>query len=112
MKGDIVRRLRENEKLTQSELGEKIGIAGSTIRMIELGKREGTKKNIQLIADYFGVSVDYIEGREYNTTSELEKFVGALAAKNVDIQNPQVQDLILHYVEEEIKRIQNKKAQD
>lgn len=63
MNGDILKQLRLEKGLTQQELGDKINVSGSTIRMIEIKKRNGSIDVCSKLADFFGVSMDYLEGR-------------------------------------------------
>lgn len=56
--------LREERKLTQKELAEKLGLSSSAISMYEIGKREPDFETLELIADYFNVSMDYLIGKE------------------------------------------------
>lgn len=60
MLGDKIKDLRKGMNLTQEQLCEKIGIAQSTLGMIESNKRGAGKKTLIKIADFFGVTVDYL----------------------------------------------------
>lgn len=60
MLGSKIKNLRKEMNLTQEQLCEKIGIAQSTLGMIESNKREAGKKTLLKIAEFFGVSVDYL----------------------------------------------------
>lgn len=110
MKGSILRKLRENAGLTQKELAEKLDISDSTVRMIELGKREGTKKNVSKIAEFFDVSVDYLEGREAQKGDDkLKDFLELLVKENV-ITDPDnipkdIQTIIMYNIKQELDRI-------
>jgi len=64
MNGEILRKLRLEANLTQEQLGKKINVAPSTIRMIELGKRRGSDKVVKKIANFFNVSLDYLNSRD------------------------------------------------
>ena len=110
MKGSILRELRKKAGLTQAELAQKLDLSDSTIRMIELGNREGTKKNVAKIAEFFDVSVDYLEGRESQESDDkLKKFLELLIKENVikDTENiPEgIQTIIMYNVKEELDRI-------
>lgn len=61
--GKILRELRKNEKLTQTQLAKKLGLAFSTISMYERGDREPDFEIMESIADYFNVSMDYLHGK-------------------------------------------------
>lgn len=73
MLGDKVKNLRKDINLTQEQLCEKIGIAQSTLGMIESNKREAGKKTLLKIADFFGVTVDYLLKEDDNNINEEEK---------------------------------------
>lgn len=53
-----VRVYREYRGLTQSKLGERVGLDPSYINQIEKGKRKGTAKNLKKIADALNIEVD------------------------------------------------------
>lgn len=61
--GAIIKELRLSKGLNQAQLARELHISGSTVRMIELGKRKGSMALLQMFADYFGVSLDYIQGK-------------------------------------------------
>ena len=56
--------LRKSKGLSMKELGSIFGLAESTISLYENGKRQPDKETILKFADYFGVSVDYLLGRD------------------------------------------------
>lgn len=60
MLGDKIKSLRKDMNLTQEQLCNKIGIAQSTLGMIESNKREAGRKTLLKIAEFFGVSIDYL----------------------------------------------------
>ncbi len=55
--------LREAAGLSQAKLATKLGVSQSTVGGWESGKREPNFNTTIRIADYFGVSVDYLLGR-------------------------------------------------
>ena len=59
--GDIYRRLREARKLTQAQLGAKIGISESTLRRIELGGKKHRREYEDRVADALGTTVNRVE---------------------------------------------------
>jgi len=54
---------RMRNKLTQKELGEKVGLTGNMIGEVEAGRVQPSVKSISKLADVLGVSVDYLLGR-------------------------------------------------
>lgn len=59
-----LKELRSEKGITMKRLGEELGFAESTISLYENGKREPDFSTLLTLSDYFGVSVDYLLGRE------------------------------------------------
>mgnify|MGYP001194392911 CR=1 FL=1 len=59
----IIKKLRLEKKLTQQEVADKIGITRPAYTAYESGKREPDFSMLQVLADLFGVSTDYLLGR-------------------------------------------------
>ena len=57
-----LRDLREEKNITQTKLGNEIGIDQRSISFYELGKYEPDLQTLIYIAKYFNVSVDYLLG--------------------------------------------------
>ena len=57
-----IKELRQKNNLTLKELGQKIGMANNTISQYETGKREPKLETWQKLADFFGVSIPYLQG--------------------------------------------------
>ena len=63
MFGEILRNLRKEKGLSQAELADILGVSKSAVGMYEQSKRSPQKDEILMrIADYFGVSIDYLKG--------------------------------------------------
>lgn len=60
--GRTIRRLREENSWTQAKLGEKLGLAESTISLYEADKREPDIATIKRLALIFYVSTDHLLG--------------------------------------------------
>ena len=60
--GDLLAELRQDRGLTQSELGKVISVTSGTISNYEHGFHLPDLEKLVLLADYFGVSTDYITG--------------------------------------------------
>lgn len=56
--------LRKERKLSQQELGNKIGLARNTICQYESGNRVPDVSTLILLADFFNVSIDYLLDRD------------------------------------------------
>lgn len=59
-----LKELRLKKGLTQTELGEKVGVKQSTFTNWENGKREPSYENLVKLADLLEVSLDSLFGRE------------------------------------------------
>lgn len=59
-----LKELREEKNLSQRELGKAIGVTGQAISLYERGDRQLKLKTLGKLADYFGVSVDYLRGTD------------------------------------------------
>lgn len=57
-----LKQLRESKGLSQYAFAQKMGVAQSTVGNWESGKREPNYSTLQKLADYFGVSTDYLLG--------------------------------------------------
>ncbi|MCF8002536.1 MAG: helix-turn-helix domain-containing protein [Halanaerobiales bacterium] len=73
-----LKELRKETKLKQSEVAEEMGLGRSTYANYEQGTRFPGKENLIAIADYFGVSIDYLLGETDIKISE-DKVVEKLA---------------------------------
>ena len=59
-----LRELRQKRELQQKDLARKIGVSYAAISNYESGLRQPHLSSIILLADYFGVTVEYLVGRE------------------------------------------------
>lgn len=60
---DRIRILRESAHLSQKSLGNLIGISQQVISRIERDSSTMTLEHLQILADFYNVSADYILGR-------------------------------------------------
>ncbi|MEC0269373.1 helix-turn-helix transcriptional regulator [Paenibacillus anseongense] len=58
-----MKRLRNEKGITQEQLANALDIPESTIRRLETAGNMPRRERINQIADYFGVSVDFLHGR-------------------------------------------------
>jgi SOS-response transcriptional repressors (RecA-mediated autopeptidases) len=72
--GERIAKLRDSEHLTQEELAIKVGLTRAALSHYEKGRREPDIDTVKRIADYFGVSLDYLMGyhnlRDHPTVKE------------------------------------------
>ncbi len=60
----ISKSLRKEKGLSQIELSKALNVSKACISMIEIGKNEPTANTLIRYADFFGVSTDFLLGRE------------------------------------------------
>lgn len=63
MFGIRLKELRQEKEITQSELGKILNLSQRSISQYELGIRFPDEIILNLIADFFDVSLDYLFGR-------------------------------------------------
>ena len=63
MIGDTLKRLRTKKGLTSEELCSKIGIKGGSYRNYERNDRKPDYDTLVKLADFYGVTADYLLGR-------------------------------------------------
>lgn len=68
-----IKDLRLQKGLSQSELAKKVGISNQVISFYENNKREPKIENWQKLADFFGVSVPYLQGLTGVTDEDIAK---------------------------------------
>ncbi len=66
---DKLKQLREHRKLTKKQAAEGIGMTERAYIAYEYGERDVSTEQLTKIADFYGVTTDYLLGRE---TGELE----------------------------------------
>jgi len=61
--GNRIKYLREKHNISQIEFSKKIGVSNAVLSRYESGDRKPDYDILQIIADYFEVSTDYLLGR-------------------------------------------------
>lgn len=92
-----IKELRNKKHLTLKELGEKVGLANGTISRYETGKREPKLSTWQVLADFFNVSVPYLQGIDegiydlkFPTKQEAVDFIHKIIkAQNITLEDIQ-----------------------
>ena len=67
-----IKELRQSKGLSQSELAQKVGISNQAISHYETGKRYPKIEKWQKLADFFNVSVPYLQGFDVPYKSEID----------------------------------------
>lgn len=60
---DRLKQLREEAKLTQPQLAEKLKVSNGAIGNYEAGVRKPRIEDLENIADFFNIEIDYLVGR-------------------------------------------------
>ncbi|MCI1999575.1 MAG: helix-turn-helix domain-containing protein [Clostridia bacterium] len=70
---DRLKKLRKENKMTQTELGKRLNYGYTAISNYETGRNEPGIKELIALADIFNVSVDYLIGRVDLKTKASDK---------------------------------------
>lgn len=66
-----LKELRKKKGLSQQRLAMELNVNQNTISRYETGEREADYKSLIMLADYFGVSIDYLlERTDVNSWDE------------------------------------------
>lgn len=57
--GEKLKVLRRGQKLTQQDVADRVGLSRATLSNYEIGRRTPHLKDLQKLADCFGVGLDY-----------------------------------------------------
>lgn len=68
-----LKELRTKRRLSQARLAMELNMSQNTISRYETGEREAGYETLIALADYFGVSVDYLLGRTDDPGQAQEK---------------------------------------
>lgn len=77
-----LKELRLQRGMTQTQVGDVIGVSCVTIGRYEAGEREPSNAKISALADYFGVSIDYLMGRD-ESKNENDPSMNELRKKEI-----------------------------
>ena len=66
-------RIRESHGLSKYALSKTLGVSDVAILRLEQGKTKPSVKMLKRLADYFGVTTDYLLGRESSVISEEDR---------------------------------------
>ncbi|MCO6528624.1 MAG: transcriptional regulator [Lactobacillus sp.] len=80
-----LKELRKSHSLSQAELAKETGISNQAVSFYENGKRQPKIETWQKLADFYGVSVPYLQGYEqptpHNRLKELRQQKGLSQSK-------------------------------
>lgn len=84
--GYRLRELRKEKKMSQEDLGRLLGVTKVSVSGYENGTRVPSIDILLLILDVFGISADYLLGRELNVVCENDDNLSViLATADIDI---------------------------
>ena len=63
-----IKELRKQSRLSQQALADQIGVFRNTISNWETGYSQISLENAKKVAEYFGVTIDYLLGSESDQT--------------------------------------------
>lgn len=75
----ILRELRIERGITQTELAKQCGVSSQCISSLEVGRRSPTGSTIEALSKYFNVSTDYLLGR----TDDFGQIINAEASPKI-----------------------------
>lgn len=91
MLGDKIKELRKVNKVTQQQLADAIGFSRSAVGMLESNKNGASPDKLKELADFFGVTVDYL----LTDDNSIKNKEHELISKNADIINFSKGEIIL-----------------
>ncbi len=117
--GDVIKQLREEYNLSQTELAKRLNVGRSTIAMWENNERIPSEDKKEEIADFFNIDMNYLYGKTDIKNSYKEQisqsFVCSLEEQNhiqkyrtLDVHGKRQVDSVLA---NEIERIQEQKIE-
>jgi len=71
----VLKELRTNKKMTQAELAEAIQTKRANIGNWESGRVSPDYSMVVKLAEFFGVTTDYLFGNNYNVTKDMPVIV-------------------------------------
>lgn len=113
MNVDNLKKARENAHFTQLQAAEKLGISDGTYKNYEQGKREPNNEILLNIANLFGVTTDYLLGREPLEKGALDRLaeehrMSALEKKIVDGYlklDPKMRDDLMEFLHKSVREV-------
>lgn len=113
MDGNILKKLRKENNLTQIQLAKKLNITQSGVASLESNRRNAGSDLEKTISDFFNVSIDYLNGltddrsKNHNTQESLvSTFLKYLIdngiVKDADNIDETTEQMIMNMVKKEI----------
>lgn len=93
--GYRLKQLRTAKKMTQTELGQFLNVTKSSISGYENGTRFPDQESLIKIAEVFGVTTDYLLGKDQKKASELSSEQLTIAAHiDDDVSEDEMKEIL------------------
>jgi transcriptional regulator with XRE-family HTH domain len=89
-----LRELREDKDRTQAEIAEVLRITRACYSMYESGKRQVSYEALDILADYYKVSIDYLLGRQEEKPIKISEEETELLKKFKSLDNRGKQNIL------------------
>ena len=93
--GQRLRELRKSKYLTQAQVAESINCTTAAYNRYETGEREPSMETLISLADYYGVSMDYLYGRAPLSNPALTEFESEFIGKLRNVPDSVRKDALL-----------------
>lgn len=101
--GIRLKELRTNINKTQEQVAKSLGISRAAYSHIENGRNEPDNSTLARIADYYGVTADYLLGRTNDKHEEV--LAAAHLDKGLKDMTPEQRKAVYDFIEFQKKRI-------
>ena len=108
-----LRMLRTNKGISVAMLAQEIGLSVSSVQQYESGKRYPSRKVQRIIADYFGVEIDYLIGKTetddikkiktFKLNDEARAFEFLRKYRNADDTTKEIVDKLISREEQDVR---------
>lgn len=108
-----LRMLRKNKGISVAMLAQEIGLSVSSVQQYESGKRYPSRKVQRIIADYFGVEIDYLIGKTeaddikkiktFKLSDEARAFEFLRKYRNADDTTKEIVDKLISREEQDVR---------
>ena len=111
MFGDIFKELRLEKKMSQDKIAEDLDISQPLIAKWESHQSTPAPEMLDYIADYFGVSVDYLIGRSKyrNLEADHSELDNTLFSKVSELKSDEDKQIVLNIIDRFIKGVDDNK---
>lgn len=96
---EIFRKLLEEKGVTVYRVAKETGVSSATFTEWKNGNYTPKQDKLQKIADYFGVTLDYLVGNELETKpeSETERKIRILTWKSEQLNDADREEVLKHF---------------